>query len=95
MDIITITVLIAIIGCVVGVANWIRNIRKDSDQLTEYIIRLETKLGHLEQQIIELKVDVKQMQQHTQSVFEDLITTKNTTKALHNRLDVFETKNQK
>lgn len=92
MDMVTITILIAIIGCIIGIANWVRNVCRDSDQLTEYIIRLETRLNHLEEQICELKSDVKQMQQQTQTMFEDLITTKNRTKALHSRLDTVEAK---
>lgn len=87
MDTVTITVLVAIIGCLVGVANWVRNTRSDTDQLVAYVTKLETQISHLEEQVTDLRSEVKLLQGQIQKAIEDAITAKNTATALHTRLD--------
>lgn len=87
MDTVTITILVAIVGCLVGVANWVRNTRGDTDQLVAYVTKLETQITHLEEQISDLKSEIKVTQTQIQKAIEDSITAKNTAMALHTRLD--------
>ena len=52
MDIATISILIITIGCIIGLAEWIRLTKGDSSMLAAQISTLETKVTYLEEKIV-------------------------------------------
>ena len=87
MDVTTITIIIAIVSCGAGVANWIHNARKDTNRLAEQFTQLRTQVNHLEEQVSELKADIKILQGNVQEAIDKAVVAKQTASALHDRLD--------
>ena len=54
-----ITIIIAIIGCAIGLSDWLRNNNHDAGDITAQITMLEKKVEHLEEQVQEIKADIE------------------------------------
>lgn len=59
MDTATIGILIAIIGCLVSLAEWINIIKNDAAKMTARIHTLEVEMEHCKEKINELKEEIK------------------------------------
>lgn len=59
MNEISISLLIAAIGCIVGVLGFARASSKDDSELASSIAALQTSLDHIKAQIDELKADLR------------------------------------
>ena len=55
MDITTISIIIAVIGCLVGAAGWLRNTRTDASQQKAAESEIKTKLDFMSNDIKEVK----------------------------------------
>lgn len=73
MDIPTISVFIIIIGCVIGLAEWIRVVKNDAGTMAAQIHTLETTIEHLEEEINECKHDKKFIETFMQEISEKQI----------------------
>lgn len=73
MDIATISILVITIGCIVGLAEWIRLTKGDSSTLAAQISTLETKVTHLEEKVNELEKDKELIEATVQKTLEGKI----------------------
>ena len=73
MDIATISILIITIGCIIGLAEWIRLTKGDSSTLAAQISTLETKVTHLEEKVSELEKDKELIEATVQKALEEKI----------------------
>jgi hypothetical protein len=77
IDAATITVLIAVIGCLVGLANWNRNMKLDAESLAAIVKRIETSVSHTEEQIQDLKADLKIYKETADDAYDKVIKLEN------------------
>lgn len=82
-----ITILIAVIGCTIGLSDWLRNTKNDSGDIAAQITMLEKKIAHLEEQLSEIKADIKVTQNAMQKAIEASISAEAVANAVHDRLD--------
>ena len=68
MDISTISIIIAIVGCLVGAAGWLRNTRTDISQQKAAESEIKTKLDFMSNDIKEVKVDIRSFSRDLQDV---------------------------
>lgn len=87
MDTVTISVAVAIIGCCVGVAGWMRNAAKDDSDLAAAIASIQTSLVYIEQQLTEIKSEFRRMEDDVQTASETAGKALATANAAHDRLD--------
>lgn len=81
------SVLIAIIGCIVGLAGWLRNHDSDSKKETTDMTTVIVKLENIRAGIAELKADVKRTSEDLQGIDRRLTVVEQSTKSAHKRLD--------
>lgn len=86
MDINT-SVLIAMIGCIVGLAGWLRNHDNDASKDTTDMTTVIVKLENIRAGIAELKADVKRTSEDLQNIDRRLTVVEQSTKSAHKRLD--------
>jgi septal ring factor EnvC (AmiA/AmiB activator) len=77
IDAATITVLIAVVGCLVGLANWNRNMKLDAESLAAIVKRIETSVNHTEEQIQDLKADLKIYKETADDAYDKVIKLEN------------------
>lgn len=87
MDISTISVIIAIIGCLVGAAGWLRNTRTDASQQKAAESEIKTKLDFMSNDIKEVKVDVRAFSRDLQDVRTIAISAEAEAKRANSRID--------
>ena len=90
MDIATISILIMIIGCIVGLAEFIRIIKNDSSLMVAQIRTLETKVDHVEEELIELKHNMETIEAIVQKAIEEKIINEKTIALIQEKLKIQE-----
>lgn len=73
MDIATISILVVIIGCIIGLAEFVRLVKNDAGTLSARIHTLETQLEHLQEDFEELEKDEKAIEAIVQKALEEKI----------------------
>lgn len=87
MDIATISLLLALIGCIVGLSSRIRLYKNDSGDLAAMLTELTIKVDHLEKEFNSLKEENKDLHDKFQKSYNDFISEKTEVITLHDRLD--------
>lgn len=80
-------VLIALIGCIVGLAGWLRNHDTDNEQETSNITTVIVKLENIRGSISDLKLDLKRTAEDLQSIDRRLTVVEESTKQAHKRIN--------
>jgi hypothetical protein len=73
MDIATISIFVVIIGCIVGIAEFIRLTKNDAGALAARIHTLETQVEYIQGDLDELKRDEKAIEAIVQKALEEKI----------------------
>ena len=87
MDISTISIIIAIIGCLVGAAGWLRNTRTDASQQKAAESEIKTKLDFMSNDIKEVKVDIRSFSRDLQNVRTIAVSAEAEAKRANSRID--------
>lgn len=87
MDISTLYLLVAIIGCIVGVSGWLRNTKIDTGQESAAIQKLQTQVIHLLEEIEDLKIQLRLVQDDVKEALEIGLSARSSASAAHDRLD--------
>jgi outer membrane murein-binding lipoprotein Lpp len=90
MDTATISILVAIIGCLVGLAGWLRNTRTDASQYKATESKLETTLDFISNDLKEVKADIRSFNRDLQDVRFIATTAQSEAKRANDRLDELE-----
>lgn len=80
-------VLIALIGCIVGLAGWLRNHDSDNEKETSNMTTVIVKLENIRGSISDLKLDLKRTAEDLQSIDRRLTVVEESTKQAHNRIN--------
>jgi len=91
MDVATISILIIIIGCILGLAEWIRLTKNDAGMLAAKIHTLETQIEHLQENFEELKNDEKNIEVIVQKALEEKIVNEKILALLQERYNLSKT----
>ena len=87
MDVSTISIAIAIIGCLVGAAGWLRNTRADASQQKASESEIKTKLDFMSNDIKEVKVDIRSFNRDLQDVRTIAVAAKADAERANTRID--------
>lgn len=79
--------LIAVIGCIVGLAGWLRNHDTDTTKETTDMTTVIVKLENIRTGISELKADVKRTSEDLKTIDRRLTIVEQSTKQAHKRID--------
>jgi 5,10-methylene-tetrahydrofolate dehydrogenase/methenyl tetrahydrofolate cyclohydrolase len=90
MDMATVSILIVIVGCVIGLAEWVRMIKNDAGTMAAQIRTLETKIEHLEEQLDELKNDEELTKVIVQKAIEEKIVNEKIISLIQEKLKIQE-----
>ena len=90
MDMATVSILIVIVGCVIGLAEWVRMIKNDAGTMGAQIRALETKIEHLEEQLDELKNDEELTKVIVQKAIEEKIVNEKIISLIQEKLKIQE-----
>ena len=80
-------VLIALIGCIVGLAGWLRNHDNDAEKETSNMTTVIVKLENIRVSISDLKLDLKRTAEDLQSIDRRLTVVEESTKQAHKRIN--------
>ena len=80
-------VLIALIGCIVGLAGWLRNHDSDNEKETSNMTTVIVKLENIRGSISDLKLDLKRTAEDIQSIDRRLTVVEESTKQAHKRIN--------
>lgn len=80
-------VLIALIGCIVGLAGWLRNHDTDQEKETSNMTTVIVKLENIRGSISDLKLDLKRTAEDLQSIDRRLTVVEESTKQAHKRIN--------
>ena len=80
-------VLIALIGCIVGLAGWLRNHDSDNEKETSNMTTVIVKLENIRGSISDLKLDLKRTAEDLQSIDRRLTVVEESTKQAHIRIN--------
>jgi len=80
-------VLIALIGCIVGLAGWLRNHDSDNERETSNMTTVIVKLENIRGSISDLKLDLKRTAEDLQSIDRRLTVVEESVKQAHNRIN--------
>ena len=80
-------VLIAVIGCIVGLAGWLRNHDTDNAKETNNMTTVVVKLENIRVGISDLKSDLKRTAEDLQSIDHRLTVVEESTKQAHKRIN--------
>lgn len=80
-------VLIALIGCIVGLAGWLRNHDTDNEKETSNMTTVIVKLENIRGSISDLKLDLKRTAEDLQSIDRRLTVVEESTKQAHKRIN--------
>lgn len=87
MDVATVSIIIAIIGCLVGAAGWLRNTRSDASQQKAVESEIKTKLDFMSNDIKEVKVDIRSFSRDLQDVRTIAVSAEAEAKRANTRID--------
>lgn len=79
--------LIALIGCIVGLAGWLRNHDSDNERETSNMTTVIVKLENIRGSISDLKLDLKRTAEDLQSIDRRLTVVEESVKQAHNRIN--------
>ena len=79
--------LIALIGCIVGLAGWLRNHDTDNAKETSNMTTVIVKLENIRGSISDLKLDLKRTAEDLQSIDRRLTVVEESVKQTHNRIN--------
>lgn len=79
--------LIALIGCIVGLAGWLRNHDTDNAKETSNMTTVIVKLENIRGSIADLKLDLKRTAEDLQSIDRRLTVVEESVKQAHNRIN--------
>lgn len=80
-------VLIALIGCIVGLAGWLRNHDSDNEKEASNMTTVIVKLENIRGSISDLKLDLKRTAEDLQSIDRRLTVVEESTKQAHKRIN--------
>lgn len=80
-------VLIALIGCIVGLAGWLRNHDTDQEKETSNMTTVIVKLENIRVSISDLKLDLKRTAEDLQNIDRRLTVVEESTKQAHKRIN--------
>lgn len=80
-------VLIALIGCIVGLSGWLRNHDSDNDKETSNMTTVLVKLENIQVGISELKSDLKRTAEDLKGIDRRLTVVEESVKQAHNRIN--------
>lgn len=78
--------LIAVIGCIVGLAGWLRNHDTDTTKETTNMTTVIVKLENIRSGIAELKADVKRTAEDLKSIDRRLTLVERSVKQAHDQI---------
>lgn len=87
IDMTTISIIIAIIGCLVGISGWVRNLRSDAEKEEGETSEIKTSLDFISNDIKDLKVDVRAFNRDLQDVRTIAVSAENEAKRANDRID--------
>ena len=79
--------LIAVIGCIVGLAGWLRNHDTDTTKETSNLTTVIVKLENIRVSISDLKLDLKRTAEDLQGIDRRLTIVEESTKQAHKRIN--------
>ena len=79
--------LIALIGCIVGLAGWLRNHDTDQEKETSNMTTVLVKLENIQVGISELKSDLRRTAEDLQSIDRRLTIVEQSVKQAHKRIN--------
>lgn len=80
-------VLIALIGCIVGLAGWLRNHDTDNEKETSNMTTVIVKLENIRGSISDLKSDLKRTAEDLKGIDRRLTVVEESTKQAHKRIN--------
>ena len=80
-------VLIALIGCIVGLAGWLRNHDSDNERETSNMTTVIVKLENIRGSISDLKSDLKRTAEDLKGIDRRLTVVEESTKQAHKRIN--------
>ena len=80
-------VLIALIGCIVGLSVWLRNHDNDQEKETSNMTTVIVKLENIRVSISDLKLDFKRTAEDLQSIDRRLTIVEQSVKQAHKRIN--------
>lgn len=80
-------VLIALIGCIVGLAGWLRNHDTDQEKETSNMTTVIVKLENIRGSISDLKSDLKRTAEDLKDIDRRLTVVEESTKQAHKRIN--------
>lgn len=80
-------VLIALIGCIVGLAGWLRNHDSDQEKETSNMTTVIVKLENIRVGISDLKSDLKRTAEDLKGIDRRLTIVEQSAKQAHKRID--------
>ena len=80
-------VLIALIGCIVGLAGWLRNHDSDNERETSNMTTVIVKLENIRVGISDLKSDLKRTAEDLKGIDRRLTIVEQSAKQAHKRID--------
>lgn len=88
MDMATISILIVIVGCVLGLAEWVRLVKNDAGTMAAQVRALETKIEYLEQELVELENDKELIEATVQKAIEEKIMNEKILAVVQEKLNI-------
>ena len=80
-------ILIALIGCIVGLAGWLRNHDSDNERETSNMTTVIVKLENIRVGISDLKSDLKRTAEDLKGIDRRLTIVEQSAKQAHKRID--------
>lgn len=90
MDNATLTLVIAIVGCLVGLAGWYRNSTHDSEENARKTSSIETKLDFIAEDVKDTKAEIRSFRGELSETKTVANTALARADAAHDRLDALE-----
>lgn len=88
MDIATMSIFVIVAGCIMGLAEWVRNMKNDAGTMAAQIRTLETKVGHLEEQLNEVKNDEESIEAIVHKALEEKIVNERILALIQEKLKI-------
>lgn len=88
MDIATISILVVTIVGITGLAEWVRLVKNDAGAMAAQIHTLETKVEHLEEQVVEVKHSEESIEATVQKALEEKIVNEKTLALVREKLKI-------
>lgn len=87
MDTVTISAVVAVVGCIVGVVGLWRALAKDDSETAAAIAAIQTSLSYIEQDLKDIKAEFRRIETDVAHANETAGKALSTANAAHDRLD--------